>query len=547
MSQQVTSRGQMQTAFYVDDLDSSEFFELCSALDSLETESNDSNKENRALTPEYINPDSIADLDSYSPVDPEEQEIMDMWDRITFGPVLKRRTSNEIIDDAYRSHQEYLTGLISPAHTTTSRAPTPNPSSTLPQDEETLDWGSEEEKYVFPSSLCTPYIKDHTVLAPLLKSIKGGTCNNTVNGSEVTQLYNMSIDALDIVKCEHDVIFSQCAKCRMKMSSMWLLDSGASAHFTFSKNDFIEYTSFSESERLPVRTAAHQIFVEGSGTVLLRHYINESLVTTRIHPVLYIPAMSTRLLSMGEFLQQGMRVTGNSLQISLSHMNHPFVQCKPLISGQTLYWLDAKTTAVEAQSTITPNIYKVDYDLMHRRLGHPSKEVLRCAIDNTKGFPQGIKIPTTSDVCPGCAQGKMPAASHPPSDTRAPKAFVRIHSDLKSFPILSYHKCKYFIVFLDNYTSHVWITLLQDKASAISALKQWLALTKNQFDLTIKELKSDGGGEYKSDAFLKHLKDVSIKVLQSAPHTPQQNGHAECFMHIIMDKAQAMCLEACAP
>ena len=166
MSQPATSRGKTQTESYVDDLDSSELFELCSALDSLETESNDSNKENRALTPEYINPDSIADLDSYSPVDPEEQEIMDMWDRITFGPVLKQCTSNEIIDDAYRSHQEYLTCLISPAHTTTSRAPTPNPSLTLPQDKETLDWGSDEEKYVFPSSLCTPYIKDHTVLAP---------------------------------------------------------------------------------------------------------------------------------------------------------------------------------------------------------------------------------------------------------------------------------------------------------------------------------------------------------------------------------------------
>ena len=145
---------------------------------------------------------------------------------------------------------------------------------------------------------------------------------------------------------------------------------------------------------------------------------------------------------------------------------------------------------------------------MHRCLGHPLKEVLRCAIDNTKGFPQGINIPTMSDVCPGCAQGKMPAAWHPLSDTRASKAFVQIHSDLKSFPIPSYHKYKYFIVFLDDYTSHAWITLLRDKVSAISALKQWLALIKNQFDLMIKEWMSDAGGEYKSDAFLKHLKDA---------------------------------------
>ena len=42
MSQPATSRGKTQTGSYVDDLESSELFELCSALDSLETESNDS-------------------------------------------------------------------------------------------------------------------------------------------------------------------------------------------------------------------------------------------------------------------------------------------------------------------------------------------------------------------------------------------------------------------------------------------------------------------------------------------------------------------------
>ena len=58
---------------------------------------------------------------------------------------------------------------------------------------------------------------------------------------------------------------------------------------------------------------------------------------------------------------------------------------------------------------------------------------------------------------------------------------------------------------------------------------------------------SDAGGEYKSDAFLKTLKDARIKILQSAPHTLQQNGRAERFMCTIMDKAQAMRLEACLP
>ena len=180
---------------------------------------------------------------------------------------------------------------------------------------------------------------------------------------------------------------------------------------------------------------------------------------------------------------------GTSPRITLTHRNKPFVQCKPLIIGQTLYWLDVLTTTVEAH--FVEAIYKVDYDLMHCRLGHPSNEVLKQAKEHTKGFPDGISIPTTSKVCPGCVQGKMPAASHPPSYTRATEVFKQIHSDLKSFPESSYHKYKYFIVFLDNYTSFALVTLLCDRASAIIALKQWLALIKNQYDSTIKEWMSD--------------------------------------------------------
>jgi len=119
-----------------------------------------------------------------------------------------------------------------------------------------------------------------------------------------------------------------------------------------------------------------------------------------------------------------------------------------------LVTVDATTTAVEAQSMIMPIINKVYYDIMHCHLEHPSKEVLKHAIANTKGFLEGIKIPTTSDVCPRCAQDKMPAASHPQSNKRAPAAFLWIPSDLNSFPIPSYHRYKYFIVFLVDYISH---------------------------------------------------------------------------------------------
>ena len=115
----------------------------------------------------------------------------------------------------------------------------------------------------------------------------------------------------------------------------------------------------------------------------------------------------------------------------------------------------------------------------------------------------------------------MPAFSHPLSDTRATVPFKRIHSDLKSFPVVSYHKYKYFVSFIDDYTSYAWIVLLCDKASAIIALKQFMAMAKTQYSADIKEWMSNAEGEYKSDTFLKTLKDAEIRILQSVPHTPQ--------------------------
>jgi hypothetical protein len=319
------------------------------------------------------------------------------------------------------------------------------------------------------------------------------------------------------------------------MGTLWLLDSGASSHFTQEINDFIEYCTPLPHERIPVNTASNKIYVVGEGSVLLKHYLGDKLVTTCLTKVLHIPDITARLLSMGKFLQQGLRIYGDSHNISLVHKDKPVLTCKPLHLGQMVYRLDAAIADLDAKQ-----IYKVDYDLMHRRLGHPSKDIMTQAKNHTKGFPQDLPIPTNTPVCPGCAQGKMPASAHPPLESHATAPFEHMHSDSKSFPVVSYRKYKYFISFFDDYTSYAWIVLLCKKSGAITTLKQFMAMVKTQYKADIKEWMSDAGGEYKSDAFLKTLKDAGIKILQSAPHTPQQNGCAERFMRTVIDKAESM-------
>jgi hypothetical protein len=72
-------------------------------------------------------------------------------------------------------------------------------------------------------------------------------------------------------------------------------------------------------------------------------------------------------------------------------------------------------------------------------------------------------------------------------------------------------------------------------------------MVQTQYGHTIKEWMSDAGGEYKSDAFTSILKAKGIKILQSIPFVPQQNGCAEQFNRTIMDKEGALCVELCIP
>ena len=55
-------------------------------------------------------------------------------------------------------------------------------------------------------------------------------------------LYNVTLSSYI---CEHGLNYALCTKCRdtlpSKMGTLWLLNSGASLHFTHDLNDFIEY------------------------------------------------------------------------------------------------------------------------------------------------------------------------------------------------------------------------------------------------------------------------------------------------------------------
>jgi len=313
----------------------------------------------------------------------------------------------------------------------------------------------------------------------------------------------------------------------------WLADSGASMHFTFDINDFVEYQEL--AQKIPVSTANSSSHIIGKGTVVLLQN-GESI---RIFPVYYTPDLTVQLLSLGVFMQMGFHIAGTREYIAVMQKTKPFLLFHPRLPKDSIFVVRALKSQDAKIFGGLGTIHSVDYETLHRRMAHPSKDVIKKARKHLKDFPD-VVIPEEDHICPGCLKGKMVNRPFLPTERRATKPFQLIHSDLKSFPIDSYHKYKYSIVFFDDYTSHAWTVNMRTKDAAIAATSRFLAMVETQYNSRVVQWMSDAGGEYKSTAFDNMLKDRGIMILQSVPYAHQQNGRVERIIRTLMEKAESM-------
>jgi len=103
----------------------------------------------------------------------------------------------------------------------------------------------------------------------------------------------------------------------------WTLDSGASRHFTHDINDFVEYRLI---KPWGIKTATSRTTVIAKGTILLK--IDGNAI--RVGPVYHVPELTSKLLSLGEFLNDGLHTRGSSKEITLyTEKNERFLTFYP--------------------------------------------------------------------------------------------------------------------------------------------------------------------------------------------------------------------------
>ena len=398
-------------------------------------------------------------------------------------------------------------------------------------DEVSLYWSSDDDDKMFLDNSAGPSSRCAKLASPLDATDLFPIGYNTIHATITT---TSVIPNVENIICCPNVISDFTAEDHMNRVD-WILDSGASLHFTGDMNDFINYTPLEKNITANTATSANTQII-GKGTVMMA--IEGSKHMVRIAPVFYVPDLSMRLLSLGVFLRGGLQLNGNTECISLLQDGQEFLTFLPRWDGATIFiihtYLGTKPSIRAAEQIFHP-----DFETYHQRFAHPSNDVLHKIGKYTNSLSGQIQIPE-NHICPGCEQGKKTNKVFPSTKTRASKPFELVHSDLKSFPVESYHKYKYVIVFLDDFSSNAWTINLCTKDAALPATRRFIAMVKNQFNTNIVEWMSDAGGEYKSKAFLNMLGNEGIKISQSIPYVRQQNGRAERLIRTLTEKAETM-------
>jgi len=97
---------------------------------------------------------------------------------------------------------------------------------------------------------------------------------------------------------------------------------------------------------------------------------------------------------------------------------------------------------------------------------------------------------------------------------------------------------KYGFVVVDDFIRYTWVFFLSNKSDAFATFKSFVNRIHNEFETTIKKVRSDIGSEFKNTRVDELCDEFSIRHQVSAKYTPQSNGFVERKNRTLIDMAR---------
>jgi hypothetical protein len=326
--------------------------------------------------------------------------------------------------------------------------------------------------------------------------------------------------------------------CASSDENVWILDSGASAHMSFRREFFTDFTEFNKCDERTVQLGNHIcLAVKGKGNIFIRRINSHGdWEENIIEDVLYVPELKKNLFSEGVITKKGFKIVKQN-SVALIYKNEQVI-IKAVRNMNNLYEVLMKTKIKINECNVVQNKSKLQ--TWHERLGHLNvKEILKMESINPVF---GIGPLEKDFVCEACLYGKqcrLPFKSSYRRESLKPGDLI--YSDVcgpMSHP--SIQGAKYFVLFKDAASSFKYVYFLKYKSDVFYYFKQFDAIVTNKFGHHTRILHTDNGREYVNKEFMEYMKKYGIEHECTAPYTPEQNGRAERELRSIVESARSM-------
>ena len=96
---------------------------------------------------------------------------------------------------------------------------------------------------------------------------------------------------------------------------------------------------------------------------------------------------------------------------------------------------------------------------------------------------------------------------------------------------------------VDDYTRYTWVVFLVNKSNVFATFKSFIKRIHNEYETTIKKVRSDNGSEFKNTRVDDLCDEFGIRHKFLAKYTPQSNGLVERKNRTLIDMARSMLSE----
>ncbi|KAG1670005.1 hypothetical protein FOA52_011160 [Chlamydomonas sp. UWO 241] len=294
----------------------------------------------------------------------------------------------------------------------------------------------------------------------------------------------------------------------------YTVDSGASRHMT-GKEGLFSSLNKSAPPQTVLFANGESLSSASEGIIQLKSKMPGSVV--ELQRVLYVPGIAHNLISVSATTKLGAHVAFSAQSCQLISNGDVHLEG---FKSNGIYIVEAETimaptveTAQIAKSSSSPSLW-------HARFGHLGYNNLSKVSQMVTGMPVFDPDETkaaAASLCTPCITDLMGPLS-PASRGGA----------------------RYVMTVIEDYSRYSLVFLLKNKSDASHSMRQAIAFFECQTGASVRNVRSDRGGEFINHALCDHYKAKGIVPQHTMPHTPEQNGVAERINRTLTDKVRPM-------